>query len=79
MRLRFLLATLPASALGTFVEKAALVSERLRLPMQFHGREVSKEELHASLMVCMEDLRRAIGEPGSKEVAAAIEATYPRR
>jgi len=79
IKFRYLLATLPPNALETFVEKTALVAQRLQLPMQYRDRLVSKDELHASLESCLRELRQSMGEPGSKDVAAAIEMTYPRR
>jgi hypothetical protein len=79
VRLRYLLATLPGEALEVFVEKAVSAADRLRLPMQYRGRLVTKEQLRADLSVCQQELRETVGEPGSKEVAAAIEMTHPRR
>lgn len=79
VKLRYLLATLPPEVLEVFVETAASVADQLRLPMQYRGRVVTKEELRAGLEGCLRELRESAGEPGSKEVAAAIEMTYPRR
>lgn len=79
IKLRYLLATLPPEALDVFVEKTASVAEQLRLSMLYRGRMVTKEELRAKLESCQQELRESAGAPGSKEVAAAIEMTYPRR
>jgi len=79
VRLSYLLATLPSDVLEVFVEKAASVSDRLHLPMQYRGRLVTKEQLHAELQGSLQELRDSVGEPGSKKVAATIEMSYPRR
>ena len=79
LRLRYLLATLPAENVSAFVETAARVSALLNLPMTYRGRVVNPEELRSSLDRAVDELRESIGEPGSREVAATIEMTYPRR
>lgn len=79
LKLRYLLATLPADLLGVFVEKAGSLADRLRVPLLHRGRRVTVEELRVAIEGSVRDLRESVGEPGSKEVAAAIETTYPRR
>ena len=79
LNMRYLLATLPANAVNFFVEKVAAVADKIGLPMLYRDRIVSKVDLRKELELCIEELRSIIGEPGSKEVAAAIERTYPRR
>jgi hypothetical protein len=78
LKLRHLLATLPADTLSIFVEAATGVADRLRLPMLFRNEQVTKDLLYRNLEKCVSELRQQVGEPGSKEVAAAIELTYPR-
>jgi hypothetical protein len=79
LKLRFLLATLPATGLDVFVDKATATADRLGLPMLYRGHVVTRDELRAELEACVAELRDSVGEPGSKEVAAVIEMTYPRR
>jgi hypothetical protein len=78
LKLRYLMATLPVDTLMTFVETASEVADRLRLSMHFRGEAVTKEQLRAKLEDCVSELRQHVGEPGSTEVAATIEITYPR-
>lgn len=79
VKLRYLMATLPFENLSTFVERAHSVAESLGLTMEYRDRAVSKVELAAALNAAVDELRVAVGEPGTKEVSIEIEMTYPRR
>lgn len=77
--LRYLLATQPRQGIPTFAKTAATLSERLGIPMVFHGKPVTIEELEANLNRFAGEVTANLGEPGSEEVAILIRATYPRR
>ncbi|MBK7144307.1 MAG: hypothetical protein KBF48_14435 [Xanthomonadales bacterium] len=79
VKLRYLMATLPSENLSIFVEAASSVAMSLGLTMEYRDQAVSKAELAAALNAALDELRVSVGEPGTKEVAIAIEMTYPRR
>ena len=62
-----------------FVDKAVAVAAALGTPMLYRNGPVNGEQLRAELESCARVLRETLGEPGSKEVAATIKMTYPRR
>jgi hypothetical protein len=78
LKLSYLMATLPPETLPIFVETASALADRLRLSLHYRSEVVIKEQLPTKLEECVAELRQHVGEPGSKEVAAAIEMTYPR-
>jgi hypothetical protein len=78
IRLRYLLATLPADLIPLFVDKAAALAGVLRLPMVYRGQAVDAASLMGRLELCAQELREAVGEPGSREVAIAVKTSYPR-
>ena len=79
VKFRYLMATLPSENLSVFVERTHSVAKGLGLTMEYRDRAVSKEELAAALNAAVDELRDAVGEPGTKDVAIAIEMTFPRR
>jgi hypothetical protein len=79
VKLRYLLATLPSEHIPLFVDKAVALAEALGTQMLYRNQVVSGEQLRADLEAGARELRDTLGEPGSKEVAATIKMTYPRR
>lgn len=79
IRLQYLYATLPYVLTETFIDVAFAVSDRLLLPVMFHGAPVDKSTLRHSLSRIRDELITETGEePGSKGLAILIHSTYPR-
>ena len=79
LRIRYFMATVPAECFPSFVDVVSRVSPELGIPMTYRGAFVTPLVLAEEFRKCLGELQEAVGEPGSKEVAAEIEMTYPRR
>ncbi|MDR6227191.1 hypothetical protein [Desmospora profundinema] len=79
LKFEYLLATLPVYTIDLFVDGVTQVSEKLKYPLIYEGRKVSSQELKKEFRKCANELRRNVGEPGSKSVRIEIALTYPRK
>lgn len=73
----YLLARLPEAGMTVFVEKTAELATELRVPLEHRRRNLTPEELFASLRAYAAQLTASIGAPGSEAVAIYIRIVVP--